>query len=306
MRVVVLGAAAGGAFPQWNSNAQPCRRARAGDPAAIPSTQASIAVSADGRHWVLLNASPDIRQQIEQTPALQPQEGLRSSPIAAVALTGGDVDAIAGLLTLRERQAFSVLATSRVHQVLDDNPIFEVLARGIVARQPVALDLPTPVMLPDGKATGLAVTLFPVPGKVPLYLEQPGAAPVLEETDQTVGASVSNGQATLFFVPSCAAMVPGLAERFRGAEAVFFDGTLWTDDEMIRAGLGPKTGQRMGHMSVSGPDGTLAAFAGLDVKRRILLHINNSNPILLADSPERAQVAAAGWDVAYDGMELTL
>ncbi len=306
MRVVVLGAAAGGAFPQWNSNAQPCRRARAGDPAAIPSTQASIAVSADGHHWVLLNASPDIRQQIEQTPALQPQEGLRSSPIAAVVLTGGDVDAITGLLTLRERQAFSVLATPRVHQVLDDNPIFEVLARGIVARQPVVLDTPTPVTLPDGEASGLTVTLFAVPGKVPLYLEQPGAAPALEESDQTVGAAVSDGRATLFFVPSCAAMVPGLAERLRGAEAVFFDGTLWTDDEMIRAGLGPKTGQRMGHMSVSGPDGTLAAFAGLEVKRRILLHINNSNPILLADSPERAEVSAAGWDVAYDGMELTL
>ena len=306
MRAVVLGAAAGGAFPQWNSNAQSCRRARAGDPAAVPSTQASVAVSADGRHWVVLNASPDIRQQIEQTPVLQPQTGVRSSPIAAVVLTGGDVDAIAGLLTLRERQPFSVLATSRVHQVLDDNPIFEVLARGIVARQRVMLDEPTPVPLPDGAASGLTVTLFAVPGKVPLYLEQPGAAPALEETDQTVGAAVSDGRATLFYVPSCAAMTPALADRLRGAAAVFFDGTLWTDDEMIRAGLGPKTGQRMGHMSVSGPDGTLAAFAGLAVRRRILLHINNSNPILLADSPERAQVAAAGWDVAYDGMELTL
>lgn len=306
MRVVVLGAAAGGAFPQWNSNAQGCRRARAGDPAAPPSTQASVAVSADGLHWAVLNASPDIRQQIEQTPVLQPQLGLRSSPIAAVVLTGGDVDAIAGLLALRERQPFSVLATPRVHQVLDDNPIFEVLARGIVARQPVALDEPTPVPLPDGGASGLAVTLFAVPGKVPLYLEQPGAAPALEESDQTVGAAVSDGRATLFYVPSCAAMTPALADRLRGAAAVFFDGTLWTDDEMIRAGLGPKTGQRMGHMSVSGPDGALAAFAGLGVGRRILLHINNSNPILLADSPERALVAAAGWDVAHDGMELTL
>ncbi len=238
---------------------------------------------------------------------MQPQVGLRSSPIAAVVLTGGDVDAIAGLLTLRERQPFSVLATSRVHQVLDDNPIFEVLARGIVARQRIALDAPTPVTLPDGgEPSGLTVTLFAVPGKVPLYLEQPGAAPALEETDQTVGAAVSDGRTTLFYVPGCAAMTPGLADRLRGAAAVFFDGTLWTDDEMIRAGLGPKTGQRMGHMSVSGPDGTLKAFAGLEVRRRILLHINNSNPILLADSPERAQVAAAGWDVAYDGMELTL
>jgi len=306
MRVVVLGAAAGGAFPQWNSNAEPCRRARAGDPLARPSTQASVAVSADGQNWVLLNASLDIRQQIEQTPALQPHAGLRSSPVAAVVLTGGDVDAIAGLLTLRERQAFSVLATARVLQVLDDNPIFEVLARGIVARQAVTLDTECPVPLPDGGPSGLSVTLFAVPGKVPLYLEQPGAAPVLEETDQTVGAAISDGRATLFFVPSCAAMAPGLANRLRGADAVFFDGTLWADDEMIRAGLGPKTGLRMGHMSVSGPDGALAAFEGLEVRRRVLLHINNSNPILLADSPERAQVAAAGWDVAYDGMELTL
>lgn len=237
---------------------------------------------------------------------LQPHAGLRSSPVAAVVLTGGDVDAIAGLLTLRERQAFSVLATARVLQVLDDNPIFEVLARGIVARQAVTLDMEYPVPLPDGGSSGLSVTLFAVPGKVPLYLEQPGAAPVLEETDQTVGAAISDGRATLFFVPSCAVMTPGLASRLRGANAVFFDGTLWADNEMIRAGLGPKTGQRMGHMSVSGPDGALAAFEGLEVGRRILLHINNSNPILLADSPERAQVAAAGWDVAYDGMELTL
>jgi len=306
MRVVVLGAAAGGAFPQWNSNAQSCQRARSSDPAAQARSQASIAISADDQHWVLLNASPDLRQQIEQTLVLQPNKDLRSSPIAAVILTGGDVDAIAGLLTLRERQAFTVIATSRVHRVLNDNPIFEVLARGIVARQSILLDEPYPVMLPDGTPSGLVVTLFAVPGKVPLYLEQPGTTPALEESDQTVGAAISDGKAILFYVPSCATMTPGLADRLRGAAAVFFDGTLWTDDEMISAGLGPKTGQRMGHMSVSGPNGTLAAFANLDVRRRILLHINNSNPILLDDSPERAQVTAAGWDVAYDGMELSL
>jgi len=144
-----------------------------------------------------------------------------------------------------------------------------------------------------------------VPGKVPLYMEQDDA-PLLEETDQTVGAAITDGASTVYFIPGCARMTDGLAARLRGAEAVFFDGTLWTDDEMIQAGLGPKTGQRMGHMSVSGPDGTLAAFAGLGVRRRVLLHINNSNPILLDDSPERAAVTAAGWDVAYDGMELTL
>ena len=237
---------------------------------------------------------------------MQPQEGLRSSPIAAVVLTGGDVDAIAGLLTLRERQALTVLATPQVQSVLDANPVFEVLSREVVVRQAVGLDTPCSVPLPDGRPSGLTITLFAVPGKVPLYLEQPGTTPELDETDQTVGCAVSDGAVTLFFIPSCAAMTPRLADRLRGAAAVFFDGTLWTDDEMVRAGLGPKTGQRMGHMSVSGPHGTLAAFDGLEVRQRVLLHINNSNPILLDDSPERALVAAAGWDVAYDGMELAL
>ena len=268
-------------------------------------------MTVDGCSWVVFNASPDLRQQIEQTPALQPAEGLRSSPIVAVVLTGGDVDAVAGLLTMRERQTFAVLATPRVHAILDANPIFEVLSRTVVTRSPLALDTPFPVTRPDGAATGLAVTLFPVPGKVPLYLEgpgleAPGAVVALEESDQTVGAAISDGQATLFFIPSCAAMTPVLRTRLHGAAAVFFDGTLWADDEMIRAGLGPKTGARMGHMSVSGPAGALAAFEGLGVRRRILLHINNSNPILLDDSPERAEVAAAGWDVAYDGMEIAL
>ena len=306
IRAVVLGAAAGGAFPQWNSNSQACRRARAGDPLAPSRTQASLALSADGKHWVLLNASPDLRQQIEQTPVLQPREGLRSSPIVAVVLTGGDVDAIAGLLTLRERQPFTVLATSAVHAVLDANPVFEVLNRAIVVRQPLEPGVPTPLPLPDGSPCGLYVELFAVPGKVPLYLEAADEMPVLQENGTTVGAAVSDGNTTLFYIPGCAAMTPHLADRLRGAAAVFFDGTLWSDDEMVRAGLGPKTGQRMGHMSVSGPGGTLAAFEGLDVRRRVLMHINNSNPILLADSPERAAVNAAGWDVAWDGMEIHL
>ena len=237
---------------------------------------------------------------------LQPNHGLRSSPIAAVVQTGGDVDAIAGLLTLRERQPFTVLSTPRVHAILDANPIFEVLSRSIVQRTALDLGTPSPVLRPDGIPTGLTVTLFSVPGKVPLYLEQNDTSPVIEESGQTVGAAISDGHATLFFIPSCAAMTPALRRRLQGAAAVFFDGTLWTDDEMVRAGLGPKTGARMVHMSVSGPMGTLAAFEGLDVRRRVLLHINNSNPILLDDSPERAEVAAAGWDVAYDGMEVTL
>lgn len=306
MRARVLGAAAGGGFPQWNSNAAGCRRARAGDPLAVPRTQASIAVSANGTQWFLLNASPDLRQQIEAAPCLHPFDGLRSSPIAGVVLTGGDVDAIAGLLTLRERHAFNLYGTARMHQVLDANPIFEVLARDLVSRETIAIgDLAT-LALPDGTPSGLSAELFAVPGKIPLYLEEAAQAPLIVEDEATVGAMITDGTHRLFYIPGCARMTGALARRLQGAEMVLFDGTLWTDDEMVRAGLGAKTGSRMGHMSVSGPEGTITAFETIDVRRKILIHINNSNPILLDDSPERAAVGAAGWEVAYDGMEIEL
>lgn len=265
-----------------------------------------MAVSANGDHWFLLNASPDLRQQIGATVSLQPHEGLRSSPIAGVVLTGGDVDAIAGLLTMRERHAFTVYSTAQIHQILDANPIFEVLARDIVSRQHIAVGTPTALVLPDGSPSGLSVELFSVPGKVPLYLEEVTKAPGIAEGETTVGAEISDGHRRLVFIPACAGMTETLAQRLRGADVVLFDGTLWTDDEMLRAGVGSKTGLRMGHMSVSGPRGTIAAFKAIDVGRKILLHINNSNPILLADSPERAEAVAAGWEVACDGMEIRL
>ena len=306
MQARVLGAAAGGGFPQWNSNAAACQRARNGDPHARPRTQASIAVSADGDQWFLFNASPDLRHQIEATPCLHPRHGLRSSPIAGVVLTGGDVDAIAGLLTLRERHAFTIFGTAGMHQILDANPIFEVLARDVVARRCVELGVPITLALPDGSPSGLSVELFAVPGKVPLYLEAPAEPPPIVENDTTVGAAVSDGVRRLLFIPGCARMSYALTRRLQGADVVLFDGTLWTDDEMLRAGLGSKTGLRMGHMSMSGQNGVLTAFEALDVGRKILLHINNSNPILLEDSAERAAVEAAGWQVAYDGMEIDL
>jgi pyrroloquinoline quinone biosynthesis protein B len=306
MFACVLGAAAGGGFPQWNSNATGCRRARSGDAHAKPRSQASLAVSSDGENWFLLNASPDLGQQIAATPQLHPHQGLRSSPISGVVLTGGDVDAIAGLLTLRERHAFTVYGTARIQQILDANPMFEVLARDVVVRQCVAITTRTMLTLPDGAPSGLSLELFPVPGKVPLYLEGAAYAPNIVENEATVGAEISDGDRRLVFIPGCAAMTDTLSQRLQGAEVVLFDGTLWTDDEMLRAGIGSKTGLRMGHMSVSGPNGTMAAFKRIDVGRKILLHINNSNPILLDDSPERAEVAAAGWEVAYDGMEIRL
>ena len=300
MEIIVLGAAAGGGFPQWNSNAPACNRARAGDSAAVPRTQASIAVSGNGQDWYLLNASPDLRQQINQTPELHPQAGLRSTPIAGVVLTGGDVDVIAGLLTLREREPFGLYASRRIHAMLDANPIFEVLARDTVERHPVALNEPVDL------TGGLCVELFAVPGKVPLYLEQgSGLQPVLAD-ETTVAAMISDGTSRALYIPGCAAITPELAQRIAGADALFFDGTLWRDDEMITAGTGTKTGQRMGHLSLSGPNGTIAALAPLSIGQRFMLHINNSNPVLMADSPERAEVEAAGWTVCHDGMRISL
>ena len=304
MKAIVLGAAAGGAFPQWNSNAPACNRARRGDPAAPARTQASLAVSADGEHWFLLNASPDLRQQIEANPVLHPKQGLRSTPIAGVVLTGGDVDAIAGLLNLRERQPFTIWAARPVQDVLASNSVFNVLAADVVKRETLALGQRVALRLPDGRDSGLTLELFAVPGKVPLYLEAADGEPPISLGENTVGAALSDGRATLYFIPGCAAMTDALAARLRGAALVLFDSTLFRDDEMIRAGLGAKTGQRMGHMSLSGPRGTLAAFRDLGVQRKVLLHINNSNPVLLADSPERAEVEAAGWIVGYDGLAL--
>ena len=223
-------------------------------------------------------------------------------------LTGSDVDAIGGLLTLREGHAFAVYATAKTLRVLDDNPVFEVLDRRLVARRGLALDeevaLTGAAGEEGGQGSGLCVEAFAVPGKVPLYLEQPGQTPPIIEGEETVGLAVSDGRSRMFFVPGCAAMTEGLRARLRNAAVVLFDGTLWTDDEMISGGLGAKTGRRMGHMSVSGPVGTMAAFDGLNVRRKVLIHINNSNPVLLADSAERAAAAAAGWEVAFDGMEI--
>ena len=308
MRIIVLGSAAGGGFPQWNSNAPACRRARRGDPAATPRTQASLAVSVDGLSWFLLNAAPDMRAQIDATPALWPQTGLRSSPIAGVLLTGGDVDAVAGLLTLRERHRFSLYATEEVHAVLAANSIFRVLSPDSVVRRVLPLGTLTTLKRADETVPGLMVEAFVVPGKVPLWLEEDGTDPGIVETGHAIGLAIietATGRRFLF-IPGCAAMTPRLADRLRGAALVFFDGTLWRDEEMILAEVGPKTGKRMGHMSMSGRDGVIAALAGLDIARKVFIHINNTNPVLLADSPERAEAERAGWTIAHDGMELEL
>jgi pyrroloquinoline quinone biosynthesis protein B len=306
---VVLGAAAGGGFPQWNSNNEACQRARAGDPKARPCTQSSLAVTGDDTHWFLLNASPDLRQQINENPSLHPHHGVRHSPIAGVVLTNGDVDHIAGLLTLRESQPLVIYATNRVLSVLRENSIFGVLNPSFVERRAMPPDEPFELETKEGAATGVVVEAFAVPGKVALYKEDAAAGSSFGTVaEDTVGLRVAmrDGDAHFFYIPGCAALTSALKDRLRNAPLVLFDGTLWRDDEMIVQEAGKKTGARMGHMSVSGPSGSLAGFEALGVRRRIFIHMNNTNPILLADSPERAAVGAAGWEVAFDGMEIVV
>jgi len=309
LRLVVLGAAAGGGFPQWNSNDAVARRARAGDPRMPFLTQSSIAVSADDRRWIVFNASPDIRQQINERGQLQPRADapVRASPIAAVVLTNADVDHVAGLLSLRESQPLTIYGHERVLHVLALNSIFQVLNPQCVARRQLPLDAMVDLADSSGGPLGVAVRAFPVPGKVALWLEDSTPASVHGVPGDTIGVEIcaETGE-SFFYIPGCAALTQELAERLRGAGLVLFDGTLWRDDEMIAAGVGRKTGRRMGHMSCSGPDGSIAALADLGVRRKIFIHMNNTNPLLIADSAERAEARHAGWETAYDGMEFVL
>jgi len=227
LTAIVLGAAAGGGFPQWNCQCPTCRLAWNADPKVKPRTQAGVAVSGDDRDWVLINASPDLRAQIQATPLLHPQRGLRGSPISAVVLTGAEVDQVAGLLTMRERSNFTVYATAETLAVIAGNPIFGVLAPDLVSRQPAALS--QVFELPNG----LHAELFPVPGKVALYMEN-DEPELSAENGINVGVEITNGGARLAYVPGAAALNEALLERLGRADVVLFDGTLFDDDEMIR------------------------------------------------------------------------
>jgi pyrroloquinoline quinone biosynthesis protein B len=298
LTAIVLGSAAGGGFPQWNCRCPVCRLAWAGDARVRARTQAGLAVSADGDVWVLLNASPDLSQQIRQCMQLHPRSGTRGSPIGAVVLTGTEVDQIAGLLALRERQSFSLFATASSLATLAENPIFGVLAGEMVTRRAVVpgqqFELPG----------GLAAELFLVPGKVPLYLESDNPD-TSAETVANAGIELSAGSTRIAYIPGAAAITPRMLDYIRRADVVFFDGTLFRDDEMLATGTGEKSGRRMGHVPIDATDGPLALLNGVRA-RRILVHINNTNPILIDGSPERTRVEASGWEVAEDGMEIVL
>jgi pyrroloquinoline quinone biosynthesis protein B len=308
LRVVVLGAAAGGGVPQWNCGCPVCLAARTEHP-ELQSTQASIAISADGGHWFLINASPDLRQQLIATPQLHPQAGrLRHSPISGVILTSGEIDAIAGLLSMREGWPFTIYAHPKVLSILKANSIFNVLNEKNVRRQPIELDKTFEPTLPDGSPSGIEILPFAVPGKSPWYLEGEVHPSGNDGAGDTLGLRVRD-KATgkyFYFLAACAAVNDDLKSRLAGAPLIFFDGTVWRDDELIAAGLGNKTGQGMGHIAMSGDNGAIAALAGLDIGRKMFLHINNSNPALLHDSAEREIAERAGWQIPADGTEIVL
>ena len=301
MRIKVLGSAAGGGFPQWNCACANCRRLRAGKFAGTPRTQAQLAWSVAPGQWTLLNASPDLRAQIEATRELWPQDGNRHSPIGDVVLTGAEVDQTLGLLLLREFHSFRVHATRAVRRILtEDNSLFGVLARfpGQVGWNDVPMDRPFSV-------GGARLEVLPVSGSFPGFISAQRRADS-DPAEAVLGLWVSPeaGGRTLAFLPSLACLSDSLLERLETSDILLLDGTFWRDDEPSRI-LG-RTARQMGHLPISGAGGSLERLAGLERARKIFIHINNTNPILDEESAEHRTVREAGWEVAWDGMEITL
>jgi len=270
-----------------------------GDSRVKARTQSGLAVSVDGIRWLLVNASPDLRSQIVETAELHPRMDLRHSPIEAVLLTSAEVDHAAGLLTLRESQPFRLYGTASVLAALAQNPMFDVLGSSFVPREEVWLEHGFEPI------AGLRVIVFAVPGKVPLWLET--EAPIFgEATSVTVGVIIAASGRSLAYVPGCAMVSDELRAWISDADVLFFDGTVLHDDDLVRAGVGGKTGRRMGHVPMAGENGSIAALADVRAGRRIFVHINNTNPVLIEGSEERRFVEQAGWTVAQDGLRIAL
>jgi len=301
VRFLVLGSAAGGGFPQWNCLCPNCRLAWERDPRAERRSQASLAVSRDGEKWIILGATPDLRQQIIDAPGLHPRRAPRHSPIHGVFLPNGDVDNIAGLLVMREMQPFTIWGSETTLAQVKGG-VFAVVDEKIAPRVAVSLEQPIDAGL------GFTLTPFSVPGKTPLYMEPANDADLQlgVEGETTVGIEITGNGKRAYYIPSCARVTGALRARLDGADLLFFDGTTFEDDEMIRAGLSPKTAWRMGHMAMNGERGSIAALDGVRIGRKVFIHINNSNPALCSHSVERARVEAEGWEIARDGLAIEL
>jgi len=306
MRIRVLGSAAGGGFPQWNCGCENCRGARTGVPGLRARTQESVAISADGESWFLLNASPEVRAQIESFPELHPRSA-RHSPLAGIVLTNGDLDHCLGLLSLRESHPLRLLTTASIERGFrEDNVLFRTLQRfdGQLQFQPLQLGKAEPLLCADGKPSGLTLEAVPVPGKLPIHLEG-RATPSAEDSIGLLIREPARAR-TFGYFPGVARGSAEIEAALAQTECLMFDGTFWSEDELVAQGLSSKRAGDMAHWPISGAGGSAQFLSGLRAKRRILIHINNTNPILRDSGREAAQLKAAGIEVAYDGMELAL
>jgi pyrroloquinoline quinone biosynthesis protein B len=299
MRARILGSSAGGGFPQWNCGCGNCSLARAGDGRVAPRTQDSVAVSSSGDRWLLVNASPDVHRQIEQFPGLHPRAA-RDTPIAAIALTNGDMDHVLGLLSLREWQPLVLLSTDRVRSgLVDRNVLLRTLARSADQVAWRRLQIGHELVLDD---VGVGVTPVAAPGKLPVHLV--GLVDPSPEDNVALRIRDLSSSKTLV-VATAVGSVDAAAALTEGADALMFDGTFWSEDELITLGLGQARARDMAHVPVGGSEGSLARLSTLP-RRRVYTHINNTNPMLRSDSAERTAVERAGWEIAYDGLEVVL
>ncbi|MBI3101561.1 MAG: pyrroloquinoline quinone biosynthesis protein PqqB [Burkholderiales bacterium] len=303
MRIRVLGSSAGGGFPQWNCNCPQCDGVRRGTLAAKARTQSSIAISDNSQDWLLVNASPDILQQIRATPELQPARAIRDSGIAAVLLMDAQIDHVTGLLMLRERKTpLPLLATPEVFSDIGSGfPITHILSHYCgTALQALPIDGST-VQVPG--LPSLQIQTVSLSSKPPPYSPFRGNP----RAGDNIGLLIRNpaNGAKAFYAPGLAEVTPALITLMRECAVVLVDGTFWTHDEMQRLGLSPKAALDMGHLPQSGPGGMIEMLSRLPASvRKILIHINNTNPILVEDSPERALLTQHGIEVAHDGMDI--
>ena len=310
MRVLVLGSAAGGGFPQWNCACRNCSRLRIGNLSSRPRTQAQALVCPAAGPWFLINASPDLRSQMLSTPLLAPVKPPRHTPIAGVVLTSADVDSVAGLLHLREFQPLHIYATASVRRILlEENRIFGVLER---ANPPAVWhDIPFKTWFslgnagPDQAQSSTRVRGVSLGGAYPDYVSEK-LRQSLPPDEAVIALVLAEGKHQVFYAPS----LPSGSEEWKSwaqaSDLSLLDGTFWDDRELISAGVGSKTAREMGHFPLSGPGGLLEEFEASRSARRVLIHVNNTNPILDEDSLEHRQVLGAGWEIAYDGMEFEL
>ena len=309
MRVKILGSAAGGGFPQWNCACPNCRALRTGTFHGKARTQAQVAISADNPGWFLLGTSPDLRTQIEATPALHPREGVRQSPIAGAVLTNADIDHVLGLLLLRELQPLRVHATDSIRRILtEDNSMFAMLQRvpNQVSWTNFSAGTTFPLQNPSGEDSGLHCRALSLGTHFPAYVSQQRQSE-LAFRDASLGLIVESPSGKrLAYVPAVPQIDDALLKEFDSADVLLFDGTFWSDDELIRIQGSGQTAKQMGHVPVSSSEGSLSRLAGVRRPRKIYVHINNTNPMLNESGPEYRQVRESGWEIAEDGCQFDL